>query len=50
MLIMLWEQNMLKMKLTRLDLRTVKILLQLLEKNSVTMVTQLEKRQMKRSP
>lgn len=50
MLIMLWEQNMLKMKLTRLDLRTVKILLQLLEKKSVTMVTQLEKRQMKRSP
>ena len=50
MLIMLWEQNMLKMKLTRLDLRTVKILLQLLENKSVTMVTQLEKRQMKRSP
>ena len=50
MLIMLCERNMLMMKLTRVDLRTVKILPQLLEKKSVTMMTQLEKRRMKRSP
>ena len=50
MLIMLCERNMLMMKLTRVDLRTVKLLLQLLEKKSVAMMTQLEKRQMKRSP
>ena len=50
MLIMLCERNMLMMKLTRVDLRTVKILTQLLEKKSVTMMTQLEKRRMKRSP
>ena len=49
MLIMLCERNMLMMKLTRVDLRTVKILLQLLEKKSLTMMTQLEKRRMKRS-
>ena len=49
MLIMLCERNMLMMKLTRVDLRTVKILLQLLEKTSLTMMTQLEKRRMKRS-
>lgn len=50
MLIMLCKRNMLMMKLTRVDLRTVKILPQLLEKKSVTMMTQLEKRRMKRSP
>ena len=50
MLIMLCERNMLMMKLTRVDLRTVKILPKLLEKKSVTMMTQLEKRRMKRSP
>ena len=50
MLIMLCERNMLMMKLTRVDLRTVKILPQLLEKKSVAMMTQLEKRRMKRSP
>ena len=49
MLIMLCERNMLMMKLTQVDLRTVKILLQLLEKKSLTMMTQLEKRRMKRS-
>ena len=49
MLIMLCERNMLMMKLTRVDLRTLKILLQLLEKKSLTMMTQLEKRRMKRS-
>ena len=49
MVIMLCERNMLMMKLTRVDLRTVKILLQLLEKKSLTMMTQLEKRRMKRS-
>ena len=38
------------MKLTQVDLRTVKILPQLLEKKSVKMMTQLEKRRMKRSP
>ena len=50
MLIMLWKRNILMMKLTRVDLRKVKMLLQLLENKSVTMMTQLEKRRMKRSP
>ena len=50
MLTMLRERNMLMVKLTRVDLRTVKTLLQLLEKKSVTTMTQLEKRRMKRSP
>ena len=50
MLTMLWERNMLMMKLTGVDLRSVNTMLQLLEKKSVTMVTQLEKRRMKWSP